>query len=57
MNTPNASKLLLVADRRATTAGSTTAVAVRRYRLARLRVGGPTDDTVAGLEQTARTPH
>jgi hypothetical protein len=47
------SKVLLIADRRATPAGSTT-VPVRRYRLARVRFEGRTPDASSRFEHLKR---
>lgn len=47
------SKVLLIADRRATAAGPTT-VPVRRYRLARVRFEGRPTDSGSRLEHLKR---
>ncbi len=53
MSTPNTSKLLLVADRR-TSAAAPSAVPVRRYRLARLRLDGRAADPATRFEHIKR---
>jgi len=50
---PRSSKVLLIADRRATAAGPTT-VPVRRYRLARVRFEGRPPEAGSRFEHLKR---